>query len=77
MFKPLFERLCQADLKLTKTEMQFSQSTLQYLGHYISGQGLEPIPEKLESLQQMFPPTDLTEVRKFLGFVGYYTKFIP
>ena len=25
----------------------------------------------------MPPPTDLTEVRKFLGFVGYYRKFIP
>ena len=50
---------------------------MQYLEHYISGQGLEPIPEKLESLQQMPAPTDLTEVRKFLGFVGYYRKFIP
>ena len=50
---------------------------MQYLGHYISGQGLEPIPEKLESLQQMPAPTDLTEVRKFLAFVGYYRKFIP
>ena len=47
------------------------------LGHYISGQGLEPIPEKLQSLQEMPPPTDLTETRKFLGFVGYYRKFIP
>ena len=25
----------------------------------------------------MPPPTDLTETRKFLGFVGYYRKFIP
>ena len=47
------------------------------MGHYISGQGLEPIPEKLQSLQEMPPPTDLTETRKFLGFVGYYRKFIP
>ena len=26
---------------------------------------------------RMPPPTDLTETRKFLGFVGYYRKFIP
>ena len=25
----------------------------------------------------MAPPTDLTEVRKFIGFVGYYRKFVP
>ena len=73
----LFERMCQADLKLTKRKCNFLKAHVQYLGHYISGQGLEPIPGKLESLQQMPVPTDLTEVRKFLGFVGYYRKFIP
>ena len=73
----LFERLQQADLKLTKRKCNFLKAHVQYLGHYISGQGLEPIPEKLQSLQEMPPPTDLTETRKFLGFVGYYRKFIP
>ena len=75
--RTLFERMRQADLKLTKRKHNFLKAHVQYLGHYISGQGLEPIPEKLESLQQMPAPTDLTEVRKFLGFVGYYRKFIP
>ena len=72
-----FEWLHQADLKLTKRKCNFLKAHVQYLGHYISGQGLEPIPEKLESLQKMPLPTDLTETRKFLGFVGYYRKFIP
>ena len=75
--RTLFERMHQADLKLTKRKCNFLKAHVQYLGRYISGQGLEPIPEKLESLQQMPAPTDLTEVRKFLGFVGYYRKFIP
>ena len=75
--RTLFKRMRQADLKLTKRKCNFLKAHVQYLGHYISGQGLEPIPEKLESLQQMPAPTDLTEVRKFLGFVGYYRKFIP
>ena len=75
--RTLFERMRQADLKLTKRKCNFLKAHVQYLGHYISGQGLEPVPEKLESLQQMPAPTDLTEVRKFLGFVGYYRKFIP
>ena len=73
----LFKRMRQADLKLTKWKCDFLKAHVQYLGHYISGQGLEPIPEKLESLQQMSAPTHLTKVRKFLGIVGYYRKFIP
>ena len=73
----LFERLRAADLKLTKRKCSFLKAHVQYLGHYISRQGLEPVPEKLEALVEMPPPSDITEVRKFLGFVRYYRKFIP
>ena len=73
----LFECLRAADLKLTKHKCSFLKAHVQYLGHYMSGQGLEPVPEKLEALVKMPPPEDVTGVRKFLGFMGYYRKFIP
>ena len=73
----LFECLRVADLKMTKRKCSFLKAHVQYIGHYISGQGLEPVPEKLEALVKMPPPEDVTGVRKFLGFVGYYRKFIP
>ena len=56
----LFERLREADLKLSKRKCSFLKAHVQYLGHYISGQGLEPVPEKLEALVKMPPPEDLT-----------------
>ena len=62
---------------MSKRKCCFLKEHLQYLGHYISGSGLEPIKEKLESLKKMPPPMNVTGVRKFLGFVGYYQKFIP
>ena len=73
----LFECLRAADLKLTKCKCSFLKAHVQYLGHYILGQGLEPVSEKLEALVKMPPPGDITGIRKFLGFVGYYCKFIP
>ena len=73
----LINRMCQADLKFTKRKCNFLKANVQYPGHYISGQGLEPIPEKLRNLEQMAAPIDLTEIRKFLGCVGYYREFIP
>ena len=73
----LFQRLREADLKLSKRKCCFLKAHVQYLGHYISESGLEPVPEKLENLKRMPPPTDVTGVRKFLGFIGYYGKFIP
>ena len=73
----LFQRLREVDPKLSKRKCCFLKAHVHYLGHYISGSGLKPVPEKLESLKKMPPPTDVTGVRKFLGFIGYYWKFIP
>ena len=73
----LFQRLKEVDLKLSKRKCCFLKAHVQYSAHYISGSGLEPVPEKLEDLKKIPPPTDITGVREFLGFVGYYRKFIP
>ena len=50
---------------------------VQYLGHLISEKGIEPVPEKLESIKNMPPPTTPREIKQFLGLIGYYRKFIP
>ena len=52
----LFERLRNADLKLKEVKCNFLKKHIQYLGHIISGEGIAPIPEKLESIQKMLPP---------------------
>ena len=50
---------------------------IQYLGHIISGKGITPLPEKLESIQKILPPKTPKEVKQFLGPIGYYCKFVP
>ena len=44
----LFERLRTADLKLKEVKCNFLNKHIQYLGHIISGEGITPVPEKLE-----------------------------
>ena len=73
----LFERLRSADLKLKEVKCNFLKKHIQYLGHIISGEGIAPIPEKLESIQKMLPPRNPKEVKQFLGLIGYYRKFVP
>ena len=41
------------------------------------GEGITPLPEKLDSIQKMLPPKTPKEVKQFLGLIGYYRKFIP
>ena len=75
--RSLFERLRSADLKLNEIKCNFLKKYIQYLGHIISGEGIAPVPEKLESIQKMLPPQNLKEVKQFLGLIGYYRKFLP
>ena len=73
----VFQRLREMQLKLKMDKCNFLKKHIQYLGHMISGDGIVPVPEKLESVEQMPPPTTPKEVKQFLGLVGYYRKFVP
>ena len=73
----VFERLRKADLKLKLKKCSFLKEHIQYLGHIISGDGITPVPEKIDSIQTMPRPYNPKEVKQFLGLVGYYHKFIP
>ena len=75
--RQLFQRLREADLKLNREKCNFFKSHIQYLGHLISGEGIKPLPEKLDSIKEMPPPTTPKEVKQFLGLIGYYRKFVP
>ena len=50
---------------------------IQYLSHLISPEGIQPLQEKLESIQNMPVPRSTKEVQQFLGLTGYYHKFVP
>ena len=75
--KIFFQRLREADLKLKNSKCNYFKTHVQYLGHLVSGKGIRPLPEKLDSVKKMPAPTTPKEIKQFLGLVGYYRKFIP
>ena len=72
----IFSRLRAAGLKLKLEKCSFFKKHIQYLGHLISADGIQPLPEKLESIAKMPAPKTLKEVKQFLGLVGYHRKFV-
>ena len=48
----------------------FLKKHIQYLGHNITGSGIKPVMEKIESIKSMPAPTNPTEVKQFLDLVG-------
>ena len=73
----LFNRLRAVDLKLKEIKCNFLKKHIQYLGHIVSGEDITPLLEKLSSIQKMLPPKTPKEIKQFLGFIGYYRKFVP
>ena len=73
----IFKRLRHFDLKMKRQKSSFFKKHIQYLGHLVSEQGFEPLPEKLEAIRTMPHPKSPKEVKQFLGLIGYYRKFIP
>ena len=73
----IFNRLRAAGLKLKLEKCSFFKKHIQYLGHLISADGIQPLPEKLESIAKMPTPKTPKEVKHFFGLVGYYRKFVP
>ena len=73
----IFIRLKAAGLKLKLEKCCFFKKQIQYLGHFILADSIQPLPEKLKSIAKMPAPKNPKEVKQFLGLVGYYRKFIP
>ena len=72
----VFHRLRSAGLKLKPSKCAFCQCSVTYLGHVVSCEGIAADPEKIERVASWPVPTSAKEVQRFLGFAGYYRRFI-
>ena len=75
--KAVFQKLEKAGLKLKPSKCELFQMQLAYLGHIISAKGEGTDEGKTEAIKNWPTPTTVMEVRSFLGFMGYYHRFIP
>ena len=72
----VFQKLCAAGLKLKPSKCFFFREEIEYLGHVVSGKGISTNPKKIEAVSKWPTPRTVYDVRSFLGFVGYYRRFI-
>ncbi|XP_040195295.1 uncharacterized protein LOC120928256 [Rana temporaria] len=72
----VLSRLHEEGLKLSMEKCKFYQSSVSYLGHIVSAEGVATDPQKLDAVTSWPRPTNVTELRSFLGFCSYYRRFV-
>lgn len=72
----IFSRLRAANLHLKASKCQFAHDRVNYLGHVISPNGVEPDPDKIAAVRNTPAPKNVAEVRSFLGLANYYKRFV-
>ena len=73
----VLQKFASAGLKLKPSKCELFKQAITYLGHVVSKDGVATCQNKIQSILDWPEPTTVTEVRSYLGFVGYYRKFIP
>ena len=65
-----------ASLKLNLPKCSFLKSKLEYLGHEISGDGVQPGDKKMQVVINFTPPENVHGARQFVGLASYFRKFV-
>lgn len=72
----LMNRIAQHGFHIKLAKSRFALTEIKYLGCIINKDGIKPDPQRIEAIQNMPAPSNLTELRSFLGTVNFYGKFI-
>ncbi|KAL2102455.1 hypothetical protein ACEWY4_001623 [Coilia grayii] len=72
----VLDRLSAEGLKISLDKCQFGRTSVNYVGHIVSQDGIATDPSKIEAVVSWPRPQTVTELRSFLGFCGYYRRFV-
>ena len=71
------ERCREKNLKINRDKMKLRESSVLYLGHRITAEGVRVDESKVEAIKDMTRPSDKKAVMRLLGMVNYVREFIP
>ena len=72
----IFNRLRQYNLKLAPQKCVFCKTEVDYVGYTVSERGISADPQKIDKVRNWPTPKNPDDVRQFVGFAGFYRRFI-
>ena len=66
-----------AGFKLNPEKCNLAARKIKYLGHILSASGVGVLPDRVTAILQYPPPANVKALRRFMGMVDFYGRFIP
>ena len=76
-FRTLFQRLAEHDLVVSPGKCQFGRRSIEFLGHIVSKDSVQPLPDKVAAIAGYPKPATRDELCRFLGMLNFYNRCIP
>jgi hypothetical protein len=73
----IFGAIVEANLTLSPAKCHLGYQSLMLLGQKVSRLGLSTHKEKVEAIQQLEEPKNVSELQTFLGMMVYFSSYIP
>lgn len=73
----VFTRLREHGLTINVSKCEFGKEKIRFLGHMITPNGSEPLPEKVDAIKNFQLPKVACELKRFLAMINFYRRFIP
>lgn len=72
----VLERLREYNITLNADKCRFFQESVTYLGHTVTAEGIYPTEAKIRAIVDAPEPTNVTELKAYLGMLNFYSKFL-
>jgi hypothetical protein len=73
----VFNALATNGLAINLEKCVFAVPSLEILGHTISAAGKAPTAGHATEIELCSPPQDIKQLKRFLGMVNFYSRFLP
>lgn len=72
----VFKRLKEANLTLNREKCHFCRPELKFLGYVVNRSGIAVDPSKVEAIVNLAPPRTVKEVRRVIGMITWYRRYV-
>ena len=75
--RSVLQKLKDANLFINVSKCEFGTKRVTFLGHEISSEGWKPPEDRVDAIKNYPQPKTIVELRRFVGILNFYRKFIP